>query len=362
MKKIVVWGYWVKNFGDDLFLKSLINKVKEKSNMMIVINTSKKYKKYYEAMGVKVIENDNFIYKIINKISNFFGKPDPFFLRCNKNDYFVMLGGSLFAENKDLNTERRQLLNLRYAINKTKYSFVIGSNFGPYKSEKFYNSYLELFSKVSDVSFRDINSFNLFSSKLENIRYGLDIALEGDWDKNRTTNLLNKDKDIIAISIIDLQNRKELSNYKLQYEKCIAKICNYYIGTGKEIVFLNFCEKEGDREAYESVIQLVDNPARVKLVDYIDIDSINEVIKSCSKIYATRFHAIMMGIYYNKKIVPFVYNEKTENALETYTEKHTSFDIKQLERYNLKDYIDCNQVLQVKRIKNNQLSGLLKSI
>lgn len=361
MKKIIVWGYWVKNFGDDLFLKSLINKVKEKNNMPIVINSSKKYKKYYESMGVKVIKNDSFTYKITNKILKFFGKTDYYFLKCKKNDYFVMLGGSLFAENKHLNIEKRQLLNLRYAVNKTNYSFVIGSNFGPYKNSDFYNSYLELFAKTRDISFRDINSFNLFSSKLSNVRYGLDIALEGEWDNNEI-NASNKDEDIIAISIIDLENREELINYQAQYEHCIANICNYYIKLGKKIVFLSLCEKEGDKKAYERVLKLVDNSKMIRIVEYIDIDSINDVIKSSSKIYATRFHAIMMGIYYNKKIIPFVYNEKTKNALETYIEEYISFDIKQLNKYQFQEYIDCNQILQLKKFKNNQLSGLLKSI
>ena len=38
MDRIIVWGYWVKNLGDDLFLKSLINVVDSKRDIIICTN------------------------------------------------------------------------------------------------------------------------------------------------------------------------------------------------------------------------------------------------------------------------------------------------------------------------------------
>ena len=52
MKKIFLWGYWAKNFGDDLFLKVYLDQMKE-ANINTYILTEKKYKKFYEEMGVK---------------------------------------------------------------------------------------------------------------------------------------------------------------------------------------------------------------------------------------------------------------------------------------------------------------------
>lgn len=47
MKKIFLWGYWAKNFGDDLFLKVYLDQMKE-ANINTYILTEKKYKKFYE--------------------------------------------------------------------------------------------------------------------------------------------------------------------------------------------------------------------------------------------------------------------------------------------------------------------------
>ena len=46
MKKIFLWGYWAKNFGDDLFLKVYLDQMKE-ANINTYILTEKKYKKFY---------------------------------------------------------------------------------------------------------------------------------------------------------------------------------------------------------------------------------------------------------------------------------------------------------------------------
>ena len=49
MKKIYLWGYWTKNFGDDLFLAILKSKLK--NNVDLILNTEKKYASYYEKLG-----------------------------------------------------------------------------------------------------------------------------------------------------------------------------------------------------------------------------------------------------------------------------------------------------------------------
>lgn len=130
MKKIFLWGYWAKNFGDDLFLKVYLDQMKE-ANINTYILTEKKYKKFYEEMGVKVVSKDSFIYKLSYKILTMCRKPELYFWLVNKRSLFVLLGGSLFAENKGTLAEQKQFLNLDYATTKAEKSFVIGSNFGP---------------------------------------------------------------------------------------------------------------------------------------------------------------------------------------------------------------------------------------
>lgn len=362
MKKIVVWGYWVRNFGDDLFLKSLVNIIKDrKEEILIYICCKKEYEEYYKEMGVKVFVEDSLLNKITTKILRIFGKPDPYFIKCKKNDFFVMLGGSLFAENKNSNTEKQQLLNLNCAVKRTYNSFIIGSNFGTYKSEEFLRSYTKLFSKVKDISFRDKNSYDLFASKLNNIRYCLDIALEGKWEeKNNDENIESKN---IAISMIDLETRSELKKFQNDYEKIFITICQHHIDNNEKIFLLSFCKKEGDNNVYDRIIKKISKPEMVKIVEYTDIYSICNIIKNCQKIYATRFHAIMMGLYYNKNIVPFIYNSKSLNALKTYTnDEFYSVDLMSIENYCVQDIIKCEQIIRLETIDDSQFSELLKSL
>lgn len=365
MKKVIVWGYWVKNFGDDLFLKSLINNINNnKGNISIQICCKKKYREYYRKMGVKVFVEDSFFHKIINRILKVFNKPDLYFLKCKKENYFVMLGGSLFAENKSNEIEKNQLRNLNYAIEKVFKSYIIGSNFGPFKTDDFKKSYEKLFSKVSDISFRDKYSFELFYEKLKNIRYGLDIALEGVWDEyvNKKSIDNNIDNKCIAISMINLKKREELKKYKNDYEKRFIEICNYHIGNNEKILLLNFCEKEGDRETYNYIINKINNSKMIEIIEYSNIDSICNAIKKCKKIYATRFHAIMLGLYYNKNIVPFVYNPKSINALTTYSNNFFYYDLKNIKEHSVKELVARNQIIRIKKIENQQFSALLKDL
>lgn len=170
MKKIFLWGYWAKNFGDDLFLKVYLDQMKE-ANINTYILTEKKYKKFYEEMGVKVVSKDSFIYKLSYKILTMCRKPELYFWLVNKRSLFVLLGGSLFAENKGTLAEQKQFLNLDYATTKAEKSFVIGSNFGPYIHEKFKKEYEALFGEMEDVVFRDKMSYELFNKTLKNVRY-----------------------------------------------------------------------------------------------------------------------------------------------------------------------------------------------
>lgn len=362
MQKIIVWGYWVKNFGDDLFLISLNETIKKIGNAKIYICCEKKYRQYYKKMELKIITNNNILYKILHKICIFFNKPDPYFL-MSKNKIFVMLGGSLFSENKDANIEKRQILNLKYAVNNAKKSFIIGSNFGPYKTQEFYYNYLNIFKNVEDICFRDNHSAGLFEDKLKNIRCCCDIALEGIWDTdNNIKNSICKDDKYITFSIIDLQNRKRLSNYLNDYENKIIEICNYYIKKNKKIAFLVFCEKEGDKVAINRITEKITKKDSIEIIEYKDINSITEIINNSYKIYATRFHAIMMALYYKKKIVPFVYNEKTINALSTYSKKFIAYNISNFSNIKTTELINMDQIIKIENIKNGQFSSLIKSI
>ena len=360
MEKIFVWGYWVKNYGDDLFLKSFINSINLKK-FKVYIYSEKKYKSYYENIGLKVICYDSFKIRLFSRIAHLIRIPDYYFLKVNKKDIFVMLGGSLFAENKGDVAELIQIRNLSYAISHSKKSYVIGSNFGPYKNKSFYNNYLRLFGKVNNVSFRDKKSYDLFKDKLKNISYGQDIVLEGVWDKNIIYD--SKGKNCIAISLIDLSTRASIKKHCNSYENFIVNVCNYYLDKGENIIFISFCDKEGDLTAINRVIERVKskkNKERINVVSYTNINSIANVINNCKMIIATRFHAVILGLYFKKTIIPIVYNKKIKYALDSYLDKYNAIDIEHIELYNISDLNNYNNNLMLKRNGTSQLYAFKK--
>lgn len=353
MKKIFLWGYWTQNFGDDLFLK-VYQKQMKKFNIKTYILTEKRYSDFYKNMGFNTICKNTFFYRLTYKFLAIFNLPELFFLLINKNDLFVMLGGSLFAENKGMIAEKMQFRNLEYATNKAKKSFVIGSNFGPYKTEEFKTNYAKLFKNMEDVSFRDQKSYELFSQELKNVRYAPDIAFEGRWTESR------EKKDCIVVSVIDLENRQNLFKYKDIYEKGIVTICLHHIKKGKKVYLLSLCDKEGDTITCDNIRKMIDEKYKkyVKVVNYESIDETINLLSSANKIYATRFHALMMALYFKKNVIPIIYNEKGINAIKSYCRDLQWFEIADFNGITIDRMINTNQIADLQIPNSKQFQKL----
>lgn len=355
-KRIFIWGYWTKNFGDDLFLKTYLESVNIK-NQNIYILTKKKFKDYYSKMGFKVIISDSFKYRLINKIICFFNLPELYYLKVSKKTIFIMLGGSLFAENKPNYVERKQLQNLNYAVQKSKASFIIGSNFGPYKTLEFLNNYKKLFKNVNDICFRDQYSYSLFNNELNNVRYTQDIAFEKKWP-----NLCKEINNNVVISIMDLSERKDLKNFYKVYEQNIVNVCNYHLKNNEKVILIPFCDSEGDLNSALRVYAEVDESLKKDISIFSDssVEGITEVISKCRKIYATRFHAVMMGMYFQKKLVPIVYNKKTIDAISSYTNLNDKniFLINEFTDKTWELMVNTSQIFELKLKKESQFQSL----
>lgn len=353
-KNCIIWGYWVKNVGDDLFLLALKTVLDNKFNLIIA--TEKKYYDYYTSLGFKIENTDSLSYKILYKIANKFQVAEPFFRRINKNTYFVAIGGSLFSENKTQHLELMQLVNLEFAVKNAEKSFIVGSNFGPYKTAEYYNAYKALFSKFDNICFRDKYSYHLFENELDNVRWSFDIALQTKWEDYCE----NVEKFDIAISAIDLSNRKELKNRKKDYEEKLIGICKRHIDAKQKVALLVFCEKEGDNDVYIRIKKRLSSDL-LQVIDYTSITRILSIIRSCDLLYATRFHAIMMGLYFSKKMIPIVYNEKSTNALLAYTKNFDSYDINEVERWDIDEMINSGRILELNVCCTKQFDALIDS-
>lgn len=344
---LVIWGYFTENLGDDLMLKAFLNFVKGKYKK-IYINSLKQYKPLYLGFGVRVVSQNALVFRVINKFLCLINRPELYYrLILKKNTDFAMLGGSLFIEAQSAENARR-LKNLEYAVSHAKNSYVVGSNFGPYHTEDFLCRYKELFKKCRRVCFRDKYSYGLFND-MPNVRYAPDIILSGLWDEKPEA--AEKSGDVV-ISVINLENRANLRSKTDEYEKLLADIAVCHIKEGDRVVLAAFCEREGDVKACRRIKELCGN-CEPQVAVYKGLDFLT-LLSGAKKIYGSRFHSAILAMYYGVPCVPFIYSEKTLNALKAYCSSFQAIDITKLSEYSFDDIAkSCQSPEPLPNVKND---------
>lgn len=328
MKAVFAEGYWVCNLGDDLFLKILCNRYKDVS--FKILANRKMYSNIAKNLEVK--DNSKFLYKLFNKLTNK-KLQNNIKLSIIKNlDYVVYIGGSIFMQ-KD---KYKQILTDRYLKHNKKY-FILGSNFGPYKDNE-YKEFCKdkIFNKAEDVCFRESYSHELFK-ELDNIRHCADIVFSLD-----TSNINKENKKRVVFSIIDC-NAKECGKYKEQYIQKIIELTEEFTKKEYEIIYMSFCKQEQDENGINEILQRLPSKCKVQTYNYNgNIQEALEVIASAQIIVGTRFHANIVGLLLNKKIIPIAYNNKTQNTLRDINYMGDIIDIRNIESVNINEIIEKN--------------------
>lgn len=313
MKRILVNGYFGVNFGDDLFFKILFEKypnIKFEFYSNSYLQTlNKKYRYIFR-------NNANVSIKKYNKLRKFFEKINYTkiidFIQYYKYDATIFIGGSIFMETeywKKSFEEKRNIINFFDETKKAKY--IIGSNFGPIKTDEFVHLYKELFRKCDDICFRDQYSYKLFSD-YDNVRVAPDIVFQLK-PKN-----IEKVKDSIGISLIEILDRKELNQYRDIYIDKLKDIVNNGVKERKKITFFSFCEAQGDVTIINDVVNSLDEKIKknIEIVNYDgDIEGFLERFESMENIIGARFHACILSQVFGQGLYPLIYSDKTYNVL-----------------------------------------------
>ena len=224
--------------------------------------------------------------------------------------------------------ERKKSRKKTEKINKKYY--VLGSNFGPYFTEKFYYKYYDYFSLAEDVCFRDEKSYDMFKN-LKNIRKAADIVFSLDTKKY----LCNSPSREAIISVIDC-NRKVSQEYKELYEYKIVELVEFLKSKSYSIKFMSFCKSEGDEDAINSILNKINNKENISTYFYDgNISEALEIINMSSLIVGTRFHANILGLLFNKSIIPIAYSDKTLDVLNDINFKGKIFDIRSMDDFEV---------------------------
>ena len=309
MKDVMIYAYTRLNLGDDLFVKILCERYPNINFRIICID---KYASSFDNIeNLKCYKFNSYLERGINYIFRKIGYVNFLQDRCAKKcDIGITVGGSIFMETNQW-LKGIEDFGVRLRINKD--SYILGANFGPYKSDEFYFSYKKIFSQFKQVSFRDSYSYDLFCD-LNNTTLFPDIVF-GVPDKY----LLNQTNNTIVISVIKPSERGNLKEYDIVYYKKISEFIAEFSERGFNVTLMSFCKDEGDEEAIQNIMNILPNKYTNNVKQYLyngNIDESMKILASCRAIVATRFHAMILGMCFNKPVFSIIYSEKMKNVLD----------------------------------------------
>ena len=341
---IFVKAYFKRNLGDDLFVKILLDRYKDKKFITIAPDC---YKEILPS-NIVIKKNRRIINAVLKKITN--NKYDLSHKYIDKSDFTVLIGGSMFIQSKNKKYKRNNYYGKKY--------YILGSNFGPYYDEKFYDEYLNIFKYAEDVCFREKKSYDLFTS-LKNVRWAPDVIFSLD-----TSNIKFTDNRKVIISVIDCK-RKIGEQYEKIYEEKILDLIYFLISKDYNICLMSFCKDEGDEEAINKILEKIDYEKRKNVNKYFYNGKIEEalnILGDSQIVIGSRFHANILGLLLNKVVLPIAYSDKMLNVLKDIEFNGKIIDIRNMNEFNVDEITekDLNYKKNVEMYVTNAQKQFIK--
>ncbi len=294
------------NFGDDLFVRFLVNRYPK---VKFYMKTSKYNREVFrELKNLHIIEPDNWRVRLLKKIRPSFEARYWESVK-NKCDCCIYIGGSIFIEYPNWNDI---VASWDYNVKHHKY-FVLGANFGPYDSEGYAERMRKVFAQMEDVCFRDEYSYNLFKD-CKSVRLAPDILFSQPFPEP------SENKKQVYISLIDCRSRNGLfQNVADKYEKFICDLITDYVLNGYRIKLISFCKAEGDERVCELIYNCLEkHREEIDLLFYngTNTDEILQELVNSEFVVGTRFHTTVLALAAGKKVLPIIYSNKTKNMLK----------------------------------------------
>lgn len=311
MKRIFLYAYDKQNLGDDLFVHTIAQRYPE---TLFYIWSRKKNKDTYRLLpNLKVVCKDGIFVHILDILRKSFVPKYRGWLerRCQA---VVFIGGSIFMEYENW----EQILTWWEYEAKNRPFYIMGANFGPYKSEGFRNKLAEIFQDTRDICFRDRYSYEKFKD-VPTVRRAPDILFSYPMPK---VPVVEKQ---LFVSLIDCESRVEgensLTGFDEYYISALCSLLNEYLNDGFHVVLASFCREEGDEHAIKKLLNAINftkNVPDVKVLSYdgTNAEALTTALAESEYVIATRFHAAVLAIAAGRPVFPIVYSDKTIHVLE----------------------------------------------
>lgn len=356
---IFINGYWETNLGDDLFLYIISKKFPKVQ--FDIYTTRKNFSVFKGISNVNLInKRDSLIDRVINKVSVKVNYPlkgseyDQLIQTAKGYPVYLELGGSIFMlpSNGSLNVD--YLVRMIIA-KRVKHYLVIGSNFGPYSSHKQLIKYQHFFKSIESISFRDEYSYNLFKN-CGGVNYFPDIVFNLSVQNNYKA-------DYVLFSVI---NTKRFGSYvDKMYTQFVCNQVKKEISRGNEVVLMSFCNHEGDKKkAREIKDRLIGVSKNIRIVEHSNIYKSLKIISGSKKIFATRYHSMILGWVFKKPTFVVSYSKKTENVIKSFFPQQSYVKLTNInENKNIKyTLIDDRTLIALKDEANKHFSDFEKVI
>ncbi|MBQ2835640.1 MAG: polysaccharide pyruvyl transferase family protein [Clostridia bacterium] len=297
MKKVFVMAYLRKNFGDDLFVKMLLEKYKD-------IDFYIKYDKYE---FIDILDKYDNLHAVYGKDTD----EELYNSDVNEYDAYVYIGGSIFMEGgSSYNLSEKFYDFVKRCRENNKPFCYISCNYGPYQTQEYFELSKKDFKECTDICFRDLYSYNLFRD-IETVRYAPDFAFSYNTPK------VEKQKDTVGITVINLNIRNDLKDKNDKYIKFLERNIKNYISLGKDVFLFSFCKNEGDEDTIDAILKLFPNESRLHIVRYTgDIDDFLSKYNMMEYMICARFHAMILSSIAMQRMYIMSYSKKIDRVIE----------------------------------------------
>ena len=331
MKKVKLKAFVSANLGDDLFLDIICSRYPD---AQFIVTGSKTHKSTYEYIkNLKYISNDTFFVRTAMTLQrkfagvvNFVSKKeiipqkitdsaveDKYSRKADVNVYIT--GSGFMNPQSELETlSKKKLDEKRYYSRKP---YVLGCNFGPYAHNEYLEMYRELFKDTFDVCFRDTHSLSLFPD-VKQARWAPDIVL--NYDKNIMKKPLHSDYGrFMLISVANLnKDNDSAAEYYQSYLEFVRQVVQWRNEQKLHTALVGFCNAQKDNETISNILDGIEDTNYNHIYCYPDADKdeVLSLFEDCDSVLATRYHAMILALLFEKKVCSICYNEKTVNVIK----------------------------------------------
>ena len=334
MKKVFIMAYLRKNLGDDLFVKMLLEKYK---NIDFYI-------KYDKHEYLDILARYNNLHILYGKDT------DEELYNSDINEYnaFVYIGGSIFMEGgSSYNLSEKFYDFVKRCKENNKPFCYISCNYGPYQTQEYFNLSRRNFNECTDICFRDLYSYNLFSD-IDSVRYAPDFAF------SYNTPVVQKQKNTVGISVIDLDIRNDLKDKCDTYINFLCNNISNYIKSGNDVYLFSFCKYEGDEITIEKIISKFPNEPKLHAIKYNgNVDEFLKIYNQMEYMICARFHAMILSSLVSQKIHIMSYSKKIDRVIK---DLDLSFPILHFNKLTTNYELPLENFKSIESEKINQIS------